>query len=427
MNLPLMLAWRIYRHGGDVKRISRPAVRIATLGVALGVAVMIISVAVVIGFKREIEQKVIGMGSHIQVFNGQMTDDYATSPIVLSDSAIAGFRKIKGVSHVQRFSVKPGMLKTEDSFDGIMLRGYGSEFDSRFLQSHLVEGKFEDFADKSAIAGSTSATAGNNSASKIYVSQSVAKRLKLKVGSKVYSYFFDKELRVRRPEIGGIYATNIKEFDNTIVFADLGTVNQLSGFQDDEYTGLEIHVSDFSRLDEVNAQVSRYVSHLRANNQGLYTAKTVRQLYAPIFSWLTMLDTNIWVILALMTAVAVVTMISGLLIIILEQTQFIGTMKALGARNGMLRRLFLYLSVFIIGKGVIIGNIISLLLIFIQQQTGLVKLDSESYYVSQVPVDLNWTFVLGINLSTILISVLVLIIPSYLISKIHPARSIRFE
>lgn len=414
MNLPFTLAWRLYRKDDDAKRISRPAIRIATLGVALGVAVMIISVAVVIGFKQEIQNKVTGMSGHIQVFNDQVTQDYESLPIMMTDSMLEHLGKIKGVSHVQRYCNKPGMLKTEDSFEGVVLRGYGADFDQDFIQKHMVEGKLDVLQD----------TVSSN---KIYISQFLSNRLGLHVGDKVYAYFFDKNVRTRHPEVGGIYCTNIKEFDNSVVFSDIYSVRKLCGFSPDECTGVEMRISNYEDLDNVDYKVSNEVAAMREQTDYPYTAKTIQQLYAPMFSWLSLLDTNIWVILALMTAVASFTMISGLLIIILEQTQFIGTMKALGATNGLLRRLFLNLSAFIIFKGILIGNLLGIGLVLLQQYTGIVKLDAENYYVDQVPVVQDWLYVLLINISTAVISVLVLVVPSYLVSRIQPAKSIRFE
>lgn len=414
MNLPFNLAWRLYSKDTDSKKISRPAIRIATLGVALGVAVMLISIAVVVGFKREIQQKVVSMNGHIQIFNDQISHDYESLPILMSDSMLAKIAQLPGVEHCQRYCSKPGMLKTDDSFDGVVLKGYGSDFDKKFLQEHIVDGKFQGFKD-------------SVNSNLIYISQTLADRLRLKVGDKVYTYFFDKNVRTRHPEIAGIYCTNIKEFDNNTVFGDIYSVRKLCGFQKDECTGVEIFIQDYKQLSEVDYAVSKELAELRKDSPYPCTSKTVQQLFAPMFSWLSLLDTNIWVILALMTAVAAFTMISGLLIIILEQTQFIGTMKALGATNGLLRRLFLYLSVFIIGKGILISNVLGLGLIFIQQYTHFVKLDAENYYIDSVPVEINWLYILAINVSTVIISVLVLIIPSYLVSNIHPAKSIRFE
>lgn len=414
MNLPFTLAWRLYKKEDDSRRISRPAISIATLGVALGVAVMIISVSVVIGFKHEIQSKVVGMSGHIQVFNDRISQDYESFPILMNESMLDRLSKINGVTHAQRFCIKPGMLKTEDSFEGVILRGYGAEFQQDFLLDHMVEGELKTFSDTS-------------STNRIYISKTLAQRLRLEVGSPVYAYFFDKNVRTRRPVVAGIYSTNIKEFDNNVIFSDIYTVRRLAGFSEDECSGVEIHLTGFDRLAEVDREVSREIASIREESEYSCTAKTIQQLYAPMFSWLTLLDTNIWVILALMTVVAVFTMISGLLIIILEQTQFIGTMKALGATNGLLRRLFLNLSVFIIGKGVLFGNVLGLGLVFLQLLTGILKLDAENYYIDHVPVEINWLYIIAINILTILISVLVLVIPSYLVSRIHPAKSIRFE
>lgn len=414
MNLPFTLAWRLYRNDNDSRRISRPAIRIATLGVALGVAVMIISVSVVIGFKHEIMSKVVGMSGHIQVFNDRISQEYESYPILMNDSMLERLSKIKGVAHAQRYCTKPGMLKTEDGFEGIMLRGYGEEFQNSFLKKCMVEGELKEFSD----------TANTN---RIYISQTLAQKLRLKVGSQVYAYFFDENVRTRRPEVAGIYCTNIKEFDNNIVFSDICTVRKLAGFEEDECTGVELHLTDFDQLDKVDYMVSSEIANMRQESEYPCTAKTVQQLYAPMFSWLSLLDTNIWVILALMTIVAVFTMISGLLIIILEQTQFIGTLKALGATNGLLRRTFLDLSVFIIGKGILYGNVLGLGFVYFQMYTSFFKLDAENYYLDHVPVEQNWLYVMAINFSTIVISVMVLILPSYLVSRIHPAKSIRFE
>lgn len=414
MNLPFTLAWRLYRNDNDSRRISRPAIRIATLGVALGVAVMIISVSVVVGFKHEIMSKVVGMSGHIQVFNDHISQEYESYPILMNDSMLRCLSEIEGVDHAQRFCTKPGMLKTEDSFEGIMLRGYGAEFANGFLKDCVVEGELMDFSD-------------TTSTNRIYISEVLAKKLRLTVGSKVYTYFFDNNVRTRRPEVAGIYCTNIKEFDNNIVFSDICSVRKLAGFNDDECTGVEIHITGFDQLERVDYEVSSEIANMRQESEYPCTAKTVQQLYAPMFSWLSLLDTNIWVILALMTIVAIFTMVSGLLIIILEQTQFIGTLKALGATNGLLRRTFLYLAVFIIGKGILYGNVLGLGIVYFQMHAGFFKLDAENYYLDRVPVEQNWLYVLAINFSTIVISVIVLILPSYLVSRIHPAKSIRFE
>lgn len=414
MNLAWYMARRLYSHGGDVKRVSRPAIRIATVGVSLGVAVMIISVCVVFGFKREVQQKVMGMAGQIQVLNYDYQVDLEQHPIVLDDSVVHLLQAVPGVNHVQRFCSHPGMLKTDESFQGIMLKGVGPDYDLQFLKEHLVEGQLEAFSE-------------TENTERIVVSQTIAKRLKLKVGSKVFAYFFDGKVRARRFTVQAIYATFMGEFDKIIVFTDVYTTRKLVGCEDDQYSGAELSIDDVSRLDEVGYAVAEQVNHLTDRYGAHYTSPTIREMYPGIFSWLTLLDTNVWVILGLMIAVAAFTMISGLLIIILERTQFIGTMKALGATNSRLRHLFLYFASLIIIKGVVIGNILGLGLVFLQLLTGLVHLDAETYYVDVVPLEINWFFILLINVGTLIISFFVLILPSYLVSRIHPARSIRFE
>lgn len=414
MNLAWYMARRLYSHGGDVKRVSRPAIRIATMGVSLGVAVMIVAVCVVLGFKNEVMNKVMGMGGHIQVLNYDYQIDLEQHPIVIDDNILSTLRSIDGVKHVQRFCSQPGMLKTDEAFQGVMLKGVGSDYNLQFLKEHLLEGELTAFSDTS-------------SSQRIVISRRLANDLKLKVGSKVYAYFFDGNVRARRFTVSGIYATYMSEFDKTVIFTDIHTVHRLTKFEDDQYSGAEIEVNDVNRLNEIAVKVADKINHQTDHYGSNYTAPTIRELYRGVFSWLTLLDTNVWVILCLMTAVASFTMISGLLIIILERTQFIGTMKALGATNSRLRHLFLYFASFIILKGIIWGNVVGLGLVALQNFTGFVHLDAETYYVDSVPVDMNWPFLLLINVGTLIISFIVLVLPSHLVSHIQPAKSIRFE
>lgn len=414
MNVAWYMARRLYSHGGDVKRVSRPAIRIATIGVSLGVAVMVISVCIVLGFKREVQQKVMGMGGHVQVLNYDHQVDLEPHPIVLDDDVMTQLRETQGVAHVQRFCNQPGMLKTEESFQGVILKGVGEEYDLGFLRQHLVEGEVPVFSD-------------TVSSQRILLSQTLSRQLRLKVGDKVYAYFFDNGVRTRRFTVSGIYRTHMGEFDKTLIFTDLHTTRRLAGYADDQYSGAEITVMDLEKLDQVAFGVASRVNRLTDHYGQNYTSPTIRELYPGIFGWLTLLDTNIWVILCLMISVAAFTMISGLLIIILERTQFIGVMKALGASNARLRHLFLYFASLVILKGVLAGNLIGLALVFLQQYAGVLRLDADTYYVDVVPVEINWLFVILINVGTLLVSFLVLVVPSCLVSRIHPARSIRFE
>lgn len=413
-----MFAWyvarRLYSHSGDVKRVSRPAIQIATAGVAVGVAIMIVSVCIVLGFQTEIRNKVFGFGSHIQVINYETTFKSESAPIVVDDSLLHTLSAIPGVHHVQRFCVKAGMLKTEETFRGVVFRGVGEDYDTSFLRQHLVEGEIPVFSD----------TVMSN---RIVLSRELARQLRVKVGDRVYAYFFEQAVRARRFTITGIYCTNMNDFDESLVFTDLETVHTLCRWDSGQYSGVEIAIDDFNELDAVSARVESKVNHTQDAYGASYSSPTIVDLYPTIFSWLSLLDMDVIVILILMVLVSGFTMVSGLLIIILERTNFIGVMKALGASNSTLRHLFLYFAAFIVIRGLIIGNIVAFALMLLQKYTGFIHLDPESYYMDTVPLLIHWGYIVLINVSTLFICVLALIMPSYLISNIHPARSIRFE
>ena len=415
MNLPLFIAKKIYGGKNEGKQVSRPAIRIATAGVAIGLAVMLISVSVVLGFKHTIRDKVIGFGSHIQVgsFMTLQTGDFY--PIQMDDSMLTVLKTIPGVKHVQRYAMKQGILKTDHDFLGVVFKGIGAEYDTTFLHQNMRQGHIPRFTD-------------NASSNKILISQSIADKLGVKANDKIYSYFIDKNgVRTRRFIIEGVYQTNLSQYDDITCFTDLYTAVKLNGWEDDQTTGAELTVKDFSQLDDVENLVVKKVNRTLDHYGETYSSKTIRELCPQIFSWLDLLDLNVWIILALMIAVADVTMISGLLIIILERTVMIGILKALGARNKTIRHTFMWFAAFIIGKGMLIGNIVGLGLISLQQFTGLVKLNPQTYYVNTVPVEYNIPLFIILNVATLLICLFVLIAPSYLISHIHPAKSMRYE
>lgn len=415
LNLPLFLARRIYKDKGDKYKVSRPAIRIATIGVAIGLAVMVVTVSVVLGFKHTIRDKVVGFGSHIQVENFlalQSTDPY---PICVDDSLMRVLRATDGVKHVERFALTQGILKTDSDFLGMTFKGVGPEYDFTFIRQNLVAGDIPEFSDQS-------------SHYKLLVSQMTADKLKLAVGDKVYAYFIsNNDVRARRFTVSGIYQTNLTLFDQSLCFTDLYTAVRLNNWLDGQCTGAEITVADFGRLEETAANVVERVNRTPDKYGDILTSQTIDEAYPQIFSWLDLLDINVWIILALMVCVAGFTMISGLLIIILERTQMIGTLKALGARNSTVRHTFLWFAAFIIGRGLLFGNIIGIGIVLVQEYTGVISLDPTSYYVSTAPMELNVPFIVLLNVATLLISLFVLIAPSYLISHIHPAKSMRYE
>lgn len=415
MHFPLFIAKRLYSEQGDKRKVSRPAIHIATAGVAIGLAVMIISVCVVLGFKHTIRDKVIGFGSHIQVADFLTLQQMEQYPIVIDDSMIDVLKHIPDVAHVQRFAMKEGILKTDSDFLGVAFKGVGPDFDSTFIHNNMVEGSIPPFSD-------------SVSHNKILVSQLMADKLHLKSGLRIFAYFFDNNgVRTRRFTIAGIYQTNLKKYDETIVFTDLYTAVKLNGWESDQASGAELSVNNFDNLDMVESRVISKVKGTVDHYGETYSSATIKELNPQIFQWLDLMDLNVWIILALMLIVAGVTMISGLLIIILERTSMIGILKALGARNKTIRHTFMWFAVFIIGKGMLIGNVLSLGLLALQQAFGIIKLDAQTYYVSTVPVEINALYIVALNVATLLISVFMLVAPSYLISHIHPAKSMRYE
>lgn len=415
MNLPLFIARRIHSDKGDRRKVSRPAIRIATVGVAIGLAVMIITVSVVLGFKHTIRDKVVGFGSHIQVTNLLSINSSESYPISLNDSMMKALSDIEGIRHVQRYAFTQGILKTENEFLGVVFKGVGPEYDYTFLSDNLVEGEVPAFSDKK----------GTN---KILISRMIADKMGLKSGDKVYSYFIgNDDVRVRRFTISGIYQTNMTRFDEKICFTDLYTAAKLNGWFERQYSGAELLVKDFNHLEDIEQNVISSIKGTYDEYNNTYSSQNIHDAYPQVFTWLELLDINVWIILGLMICLAGITMTSGLLIIILERTSMIGVLKALGSRNTMIRHTFLWFAAFIIGRGLMIGDVIGIGLVLLQQNTGLITLDPQTYYVSEAPVELNIPIIIALNVATLIISISVLIIPSFFISHIHPAKSMRYE
>jgi len=414
MNLPFFIAKRIYSDQGDKRKVSRPAIRIATIGVAIGLAVMIVTVSVVLGFKHTIRDKVVGFGSHIQVQNMLTflsTDSY---PICINDSVMKSYEQIEGVKHVERFTFSQGILKTDDDFLGVLFKGVGPEYDLNFLSQHLTEGEMPIFSD-------------TTSTNRILISKMIADKLRLNVGDRIFAYFIGENVRTRRFTVTGIYQTNMTRFDEALCFTDLYTTRRLNDWTEDQCSGAEITVKDFDKLQKTADIFVENVNRRTDKEMNTYTSQTIYETYPQIFNWLELLDINVWIILVLMVCVAGFTMISGLLIIILERTQMIGILKALGAKNKTIRHTFLWFAAFITGQGLLIGNVLGAGIIALQKITGIVKLDPQTYYVSEAPMEVNIPLIILINIATLIICVIVLIAPSYLISHIHPVKSMRYE
>lgn len=411
MNFPLFLAKRIYSDKGDRRKVSRPAIRIATIGVAIGLAVMIITVSVVLGFKHAIREKVAGFGSHIQIYNVQATG----YPICIDDSTLKAYEAVEGVRHAERIAMAQGILKTDEDFLGVMLKGVGPEYDTTFLSQNLVEGSLPQFSDE-------------KTKYPLVISKSIAQKLRVKTGDKLFAYFIDQDdVRARRFTICGIYQTNMKRFDDQICLTDLYVTQRLNGWDSLQCTGAELLVKDFEQLKSTNLNVLRSLKGRTDRDNNTSVSYTITEVYPQVFSWLELLDVNVWIILGLMIALAGFTMISGLLIIILERTQMIGILKALGARNSSIIKTFMYYGIMITARGMLWGNILGIGLVMLQQYTGIITLDAQTYYVSEAPMELSPLLIAIINLQTIMTCAAVLLLPCILILFIHPARSMHYE
>lgn len=412
MNVEYFIARRIhFRH--DKKNVSRPAVRIAIIGIAIGLAVMLLTVSIVLGFKQEIRNKTIGFGGHIQLSNFDTNNSYEMLPVTLRESLKDSLAAIPGVKNLSGFATKPGIIKTDEAFQGIVLKGIGPDFDREFFTNHLTEGDFIE--------------PGDSLRNEVLISQHLARLFKLKTGDSFFTYFVQDQIRARKFTIKGIYSTNFIEYDKLFIITDIRHIRQLNGWQENQVSGYELRIADFKQLDEIGNEVYALTATKTSDDGKSYYTRTIRELNPQIFAWLDLLDINVWVILALMLAVAGFNMISGLLILILERTSMIGILKSVGATNWSIRRIFLYHSLFLIGKGMMWGNIAGLAIITLQYFTGIIPLDPEAYYVSTVPVLFHWPLFIILNVGTLLISIAMMIGPSYLITKILPAKIIRYE
>ena len=418
MSLAWFLALRFYKHAGrdSDRKASLLAIRIATAGVALGLAVMIISVCVVKGFQTEIRAKLAGFAAHLEVLDERSFSSPESYPIVTDQTLMSKIKTVPGITRVQRVSEKMGILKTNDAFQTILLKGVGADFDTTFLRQCVVEGRLPRFAKE----GGTD---------EVIISQQVARTLGLKRGDRVYAYFVSDAIRLRRFTIVGIYATNLSQFDERMIWTDRHTVNKLNDWDPEQSSALEIFLTEPEKTDVVQADINRLVGGMDDGRGGVYDTMSLSEnpTTAAVIQWLSLLDFNVLVILALMLGVAGFTTISGLLILVLERTRTIGILKSLGASNTRIRRVFLTYATLIVAKGLLWGNILGVGIVLLQRYFGWVKLDPATYYVSEVPVEINFWWVVGLNVATLVISVLALIVPSFMISRIQPAKAIRYE
>lgn len=412
MNLELFIAKRLYDARKGRKRISRPAITIAQWGVSIGLIVMMLSLAIVVGFKNEVRNKIIGFGGHIQISNYEASTS-GDAYITISDENLGRLADCAGVSHAQRFVQRPGLLAMGNEYEGIIVKGIGKEYDTSFFEKQLVEGSIPHRGDSAKGYW-------------IVLSNLMAKKLNCKAGDKINVYFFQDNIKARRMLVAAIYETHLQEMDNLFAFTDIETTRRLNGWSSEQISGVEISVTDDEKIDDVRNNITETASGIaNENGEGLFL-QTVEEANPALFAWLGVLNQTVWIILVLVLGIAGFTMISGLLILILEKSNLIGVLKAIGAQNVSIRKIFLYYACFIIGKGMLWGNVIAIILCLLQQQTGIVALDPEMYYMNRVPIEFSWVMI-PMNIFMFILSVAMLLLPSMLISKIEPSKAIKFE
>ena len=414
MNLELFIARNIHFSKEGNRQVTPPAVRIAIVGVALGLAVMILSVAIVIGFKKEVRNKVIGFGSHIQITNFDNNSSYETTPIAVSDSLLQALQEFPGIKHIEGYATKMGILKTDSDFQGVVLKGIDTDYDWSFFRNNLKEGELLTIDPK-------------KTSTDVIISRYLSDLLGLKLGDSILTYFVQEDVRARKFNIVGIYETGFMDYDKLFVLADIKQIRRLNGWEKDEVSGLELLVDDYDKLDQIAEDLYFNLVEKQDRHGNTYFTRSIKEMNPMIFNWLDVLDVNVVVILILIFAVAGFTMISGLLIIILERTNMIGILKALGENNVSIRKIFLYISFFLIGKGMLWGNVVGIAICLIQSHFRIIKLDPSIYYLDAVPIDLSIVSLILLNIGTLCASMLMMLGPSYLITKIDPAKSIRFE
>ena len=392
--------------GTTGRRMARPAVRVAVGGIALGVAVMIVTLAVVFGFKQSIRDKVIGFGGHIQVVNFDNNSTYEMQPILVTDSLLERLRSIPGVVSATPFCTKPGIIKTDDAFEGIVLKGAA---DMSFFEQNLIAGRLPE------------------NPKEVLLSERLCRKLRLGLDSTFYCYFVEEDVRVRRVTISGIYDTEFADYDDMFVIGDMATIRQLNQWDESQASGIEVRISDFSQLDEVANEVYFATANRMDGEGNAYYTQTIEDLNPTIFAWLRLLDMNVVVIIILMLAVSAMNIISGLIILILGSIQTIGLLKSLGATNRFIRRIFLTDAAFLVVEGMVLGNVLGLVLCWIQHTFHLLPLDPTSYYVSFVPISWTWSAWALLNIGTLVLIMLILLLPASIVSRISPARTMRWE
>ena len=402
------ISQRLLRSNGESRQLSTPIVRIAVGGIALGLTVMILAVAIVTGFQEEIRGKVIGFGSHIQIIKYDSNKSLEATPIEKNQAFVREVKNIPGVESIQPVGRKPGIIKSGDAIEGVLFKGVDQNDPLKFFGEHLVSGRLPKLR-------------GSEKSNEILVSSQLATQLKLAPDSNLIMYFVQDPPKARKFKVSGIYNTGLgdNDFDKIYVIGDLRVIQQLNNWDSTLVGGFEVTLSDYSKLKAINEQVYQTIPNDLTSND-------VEEVYPQIFGWLGLMDTNVYIIIILMLSVSVINMITSLLIMILERTRMIGILKALGAGNSAVSMIFLRQAAGLTFRGMLLGNVIGIGLCLLQHYTGLVSLNQETYYLSSVPINLEWWHLIVLNLGTFLVCMLCMLLPVLVISRFSPAKTIRF-
>jgi lipoprotein-releasing system permease protein len=414
LNLELFIAKRLVTGKESKGFVSRSIVKIATIGISLGLAVMLISVAVVTGFKKEISDKVVGFGAHLQIENYDSNESFATNPISKDQKFLPELHNIQGIKHIQPFGIKLGIIKTNEDIQGVVLKGVDKDYDWSFFKRNLIDGKIFQVTDSAKT-------------NQILISREIASVLKLKTGDNVAMYFIQEPPLMRRFVISGIYETGLEEYDKTYIIGDIKHVRKLNNWDSTKISGFEVSVKDFDHIDDMKARIENLIGLNLLPDGSTLRVTSIKDKNPQLFDWLNLQNINVWVILILMLLVAGFNMVSGLLILILERTNMIGLLTSLGAQNYSIRKIFLYQSGFLIMKGLFWGNLIGIGICWLQYQFKFIKLEQASYFITSVPINFNLLYFALLNVGTLAATMLMLVIPSFIISRISPDATLRYS
>jgi lipoprotein-releasing system permease protein len=410
LKLEYFIAKRLITAKDHKSSISTPIIKIAITAIALGMIMMIVSIATGIGLQQKIRQKVSAFNGHIIISGyNDNNSDVSTDPISIHQNFYPKFKNVDGITHVQAVASKAGMIRTESAVEGVIFKGVGKEYQTDNLKEYLIQGRLPN----------VKATLNEE----VIISQYLCNRLGLKLNDKFVTYFMKENsegYNLRNFKIVGIYNSGFQEFDASYIIGDIRHIQRINKWRPDQVGSFEVFINDFTQIQQKGKEVYQETS-------STLDTQTIEEKFYYIFEWLKLFDFNIIVILIVMIAVSTINMVVALLVLILERTQMIGILKSLGANNWSIRKIFLYNATYLIGRGLLWGNAIGIGLLLLQKYFGIIKLNPESYYVNEAPVDINLFYILLLNLGTVAICLLVLLIPSYIITKITPSKSIRFE